>query len=56
MTTRAEIMCLVTEGEQSIVPAALAANACEPLLQIGAVDKDGVLQSRPGMGVYGRDR
>ncbi len=56
MTTRAEIVCLVTEAEQSIVPTALAANACESLVQIRAVDRDGVLQSRPGWGVCGRGR
>lgn len=56
MATRAEIVCLVTEGEQSIVPAVVAVDACESLLQIRAVDNEGVLQSRPGLGVYGRGR
>lgn len=46
-------MCLVTEGKQSIVFAVLAVDACKSLLQIRAVDKDGVLQSRPGMGYTG---
>lgn len=56
MATRAEIVCLVTEGEQIIVPAVVALDALESLLQIRAVDRDGILQSRPGLGVYGRGR
>ena len=56
MATRAEISGLVTEGEQSIVPAVIAVDACKSLLQIRAVDRDGALQSRPGLGVAERGR
>ena len=56
MAIRVEIVCLVTEDERIIVPAVIAVDACESLVQILAVDRDGVLQSRPGMGVYRHGR
>ena len=48
MATRAEIVCLVIEGEQSIVPAALAVDACEPLCRFAQSIMRGCCNLGPG--------